>query len=358
MRSRLYSLGWYFLLPALACCSLLEGHALAQGTHQPKRILGLSETNSAEILTNLNSLTTKPEGANQLDDPFGTLKSLSGRRSMEDGLSMPYIPRASAPVPSKALKDLMDRKKNWGLSSEELGAAGITTESDPFSSYDDQKQEKSSLQQFYDALNSGNHRQGASRSPDAKNSPDGSKLSDSKLDSSFDETANLPPGLRAKADKLKDTVKDDPTSFFSPAKHRTSFENFFGLDQPNPVAEGVQGRKSSMETYVGQFKQVLDGQSSGPASLDPALNSLLPETAAQRASVIPSIGTFHSAQSRETAEATTPGTVSLVPNATIVPDINAAALNRWNPLYAPSKLEVPKFTPPAPPNADFPRRHF
>jgi hypothetical protein len=354
MSSRLYRLGWHFLLSAVACCGLLEGHAFAQGTHQPRRILGLSETNSAEILTNLNSLTTRPEGGNQLDDQFNALRELHQGRSVEDQLSMPYVPRAPAPVPSKALKDLMDRHKNWGLSSEELGAAGITTESDPFSAYDDQKQGKSSLQQFYDALNSGNRRQGASRSPDAKNSPDGGKSSDS----SFDETSNLPPGLRDKADKLKDTVKDDPMSIFNAAKRRTSFENFFGLDRANPVAEGVQGRKSSMETFVDQFKKVLDGQSSSSAPLDPGLSSLLPETAARRASVIPSMDTFHSTPAQPTTEATTPGTVSLVPNATIVPDLNAATLNRWNPLYTPPKIEIPKITPPAPPTVDFPRRHF
>ena len=357
MSSRLYSLGWFLLLSALACCVLLERHALAQGTHQPKRILGLSETNSAEILTNLNTLTTRQEGANQLEDQFGLLKGLNERRSLEDRLSMPYVPRASAPVSSKTLKSLMDRSKNWGLTSEELGTAG-TTESDPFSAYDDQTQGKSSLQQFYDALNSGNRRQGASRSPDAKNSFEGGKSTDSKMNAGFDETSNLPRGLRDTADKLKETVADDPTSIFNPAKRRTSFENFFGLERPSPVAEGFQSQKSSMETYVGQFNEVLNGQSTGSAALDPALNSLLPEMAAQRASVIPSMSTFHSAQSRETTETTTPGTVSLVPNATIVPDINAAALNRWNPLYAPPKLEVPKITPPAPPNVDFPRRHF
>jgi hypothetical protein len=355
MSSRQYSLGWYFLLSGMACCGLLEGHALAQGTHQPKRVLGLSETNSAEILTNLNSLTTRQEGVNQLEDQFGTLTE---RRSLEDRLTMPYVPRASAPVSSKALKGLLDRQKNWGLSSEELGGTKTATEADTFSAFDDHKQGKSSLQEFYETLNSGNRRQGASRSPDPKNSFEAGKSSDSKLDGGFDETANLPPGLRDKADKLKDTVKDDATSMLNPAKRQTSFENFFGLDRSNPVAQGVEGRKSSMETFVDQFKQVLNGPSGGPAALDPALNSLLPETAARRASVIPSIGTFHSAQSLATTEATTPGTVSLVPNATIVPDLNAATLNRWNPLFSPSKLEVPKITPPAPPNVDFPRRHF
>lgn len=354
MSSRLYSLGWYFLLSSLACFGLLEHHTLAQGTHQPRRILGLSETNSAEILTNLNSLTLKPEGANQLEDQFGTLTE---RRSIEDRLNMPYVPRPSAPVSSKTLKTLMDLKKNWGLSSEELGAAGITKESDSFSAYDDQKPGKSSLQQFYEALNSGNRRQGAPRSPDSKDSLEGSKSSNSKLDSSFDETANLPPGIRDKADKLKETVKDDPTSMLNQGKPRTSFENFFGLDRSSPIGD-VEGRKSSMETFVDQFKQVLNSSASSPTALDPGLNSLLPETAARRASLIPSMDTSHPTRPSETVQATTPGTVSIVPSATIVPDLSAATLNRWNPLYAPSKLEVPKITPPTPPNLDFPRRRF
>jgi len=354
MSSRLYSIGWYFLLSVLACCGLLERDAMAQGTHQPRRILGLSETNSAEILTNLNTLTAKPEGANQLEDQ---LETLTGRRSIEDRLNMPFVPRPSAPASSKTLKTLMDLKKNWGLSSEELGAAGITTGSDSSSVYDDQKPGKSSLQQFYEALSSGNRRQGVSRYPDPINSLGGSKPSNSKLESAFDETSNLPPGLRDQADKLKETVKGDPTSMLSSGKPRTSFENFFGLDRPSPVAE-VEGKKTSMETFVDQFKQVLNGSSSNPSALDPALTSVLPQTAAQRASLIPSTDTSHPTRPLETVQATTPGTVSIVPSATIVPDLNAATLNRWNPLYAPSKLEVPRFNPPAPPNVDFPRRHF
>ena len=349
---------WLFL--AAATCLGLGNHAaLAQGTHQPKRFIELSETNSAEILTNLNRLTTKQDGLNQLEDQLGTLNSLTKNRSLQDRMQMPYVPRSSTPISSKTLKDLLDRKQNWGLSSEDLNAAGVNTGSDPFSTYENQKLDgkSSSLQQFYDALNSGTRRQGGFRAPDLQASGEDPKSSGRKSESSFDDSSGLPPSLREKADKLKESVNEDPNSIFSPAKRRSSFENFFGLNRPNPAAEATQGQKTSMQSFVDQFKQVLEGPSKADAS-DPVLKGLLPETAARQASSIPSMEKFQYRHSREETENSTPGTVSLVPNATIVPDLNSAVLNRWNPMYTPPKLEIPKIAPPTPPNLDFPRRRF
>jgi hypothetical protein len=360
MSFRLYKLGWCIVLSGLVCSGLLQSNGYAQGTHKPRRFIELSETNSAEILTNLTRLTTKQDGVDQLEDQLRTIKGLS-TSSLERRLALPYVPHSSTPIPTKTIKELIERQKNWGLTPEQLGTSSTSTsstETDPFSAYQEQKFNgtQPSLQQFYDALNNGGTHQSASRSGN-RNSAGANKTFDSKQDSSFDDDANLPPGLRDKAQKLKESASDDPSSIFNASKRRPSFENFFGLNRPSPVPEGVQGQKTSMETFVDQFKKVLEGQTGG-GTMDPALHSLLPEAAVHRASAIPTGDSMGTAPHREAAETIASHTATVVPSPGVIPDLNGATLNRWNSLYNPPKLEIPKINPPAPPNLDFPRRRF
>src|ERR1700676_1728002 len=60
------------VLAGLALSWLWVSHAAAQGTQRSTRFIELSETNNAEILTNLNQLTTKKEGFRQLEDQLRT----------------------------------------------------------------------------------------------------------------------------------------------------------------------------------------------------------------------------------------------------------------------------------------------
>src|SRR3954471_20550342 len=105
-------------LAATACLD----HVQAQGTPRPHRSLELTETNSAEILTNLNLLSTKKEGVRELDDQLKALKSLSPSTTFEGNWYVPYVPPSGSAVPTKALKELLHRQMNWGLSPEEMGA--------------------------------------------------------------------------------------------------------------------------------------------------------------------------------------------------------------------------------------------
>jgi hypothetical protein len=361
MGFRFYKLGWHIMLSGLVCSGLLQNHCHAQGTHKPHRFIELSETNSAEILTNLNRLTSKQDGVDQLEDQLRGIKGLS-TSSLEQRLALPYVPHSSTTLPTKTIKELIERQKNWGLTPEQLGtssSSASSSEPDPFSAYQEQKFNgtEPSLQQFYDALNRGDRRQIPSR-PGNRNSAGANTAFDSKQDSTFDDDANLPPGLRDKAQKLKESASEDPSSIFNASKKRATFENFFGLNRPSAVPEGSQGEKTSMETFVDQFKKVLEGQPAA-GTMDTSLRSLLPEAAIHRASSIPtSSDPLANARQHVVDEAAGSHTASVVPAPAVVPDLNGATLNRWNSLYNPPKLEIPKFNPPTPPNLDFPRRRF
>src|SRR5678809_345641 len=120
----------------------LASHAQAQGVARPRRSLEITETNSAEILTNLNRLTTKKEGINELDERLRALKKASPDGGF-DGWSLPYVPPAGATLPNKAaLKELLQRQMNWGFSAEELGNTSVNPDSDNFSIYGDNRGDK------------------------------------------------------------------------------------------------------------------------------------------------------------------------------------------------------------------------
>jgi hypothetical protein len=357
-----FKFGRFLAVSAVLGIALGAPQVRAQGQQRPRRFIQLSETNSAEILTNLNRITARKEGVDQLEDQLRVVRSLTPK-NLETRFNAPY--NAPTAIPRKTLMDLLDRQKNWGLTSEELGAAlgsstGSSTDPDLLSQYGQEKlgSKSSSVQQFYDNLNrSGAGRQNSNRLSDNNGSNDPNKRSDFQKLDDFGDDAKLPPGLRDKAEKLRELVTDDPNSIFNRSKPKTSFDNFFGLNEANQASEDARGPKTSMDSFMDQFKKVLDGAS--PAvKLDSGLNALLPATGTPRSAVNPSIDRLPTSSSREFTQTATPGTVTSIANPTTVPDLNAAALNRWNPLYSPAKIEPPKITAPAPPNFDFPRRHF
>jgi hypothetical protein len=343
----------------LVCSSLTVPRVEAQGQQKPRRFIELSETNSAEILTNLNRITARKEGVDQLEDQLRVVRSLTPK-NLEARFNAPY--NTPTAIPRKTLMELLDRQKNWGLTAEELGTANASSESDLLSTYGTEKfdSKSSSLQQFYEGLNrSGAGRQKQNGLSDKEGSNGITKRSEMSSDDYFADDAKLPPGLRDKAQKLRELVNEDPDSMFSRSKPRASFENFFGLNKANPAADAEQGAKNSTESFVDQFKKVLDGGTSG-VKLDSGLDALVNGATAARSALNPSIEPLITPAAHHDlfTETPTPGTFNSVAHPTTVPDLNAALLNHWNPLYSPPKIEPPKITPPTPPNFDFPRRRF
>lgn len=350
--------GLWLVLSGFAFSGLLESHVQAQGTQRPHRDIQLSETNSAEILTNLNGLNTKKEGTSQLEDQLENINKQLSNKNLDQGFSLPYLPPTV--VPAKTLKELLDRQKNWGMTPEELGSAFGSSESDALSVFDQGRSDakKSSLQQFYDTLN----RQNASHPNSSRSGENGGSVdyfkSDFKQDTDFSDDSSMPASIRDKAKKLRDLVNQDPTSFFNTTKPKTSFDNFLGLNDPNPTADSVRGPKTSMESFMDQFKKVLNGQTVG-ASVDPSVNALAPKPTVRPVTAYPALDELPSSTHHQLSDITTPGTINSVPNPTVMQDLNSTILNQWNPLYTPPKLELPKPSPPSVPlNMEFPRRKF
>jgi hypothetical protein len=347
-------LGLSLVLAAFAASSPLVNHALAQGKPQPRRSIELSETNSAEILTNLNQLTTKKDEFRQLDEQLRTLKGLSGLKSMEQGFSMPYA--APAARPNKRMKDLLERQKNWSLTPEDInlstGSAG--SEVSTFDETDKMGSKHSSLQQFYNALNrSTSDVPGRDGSANDKSASDkGSIFTQEK---GTEDDSSLPPEIRAKTQRLKDVVNEDPSSIFNPARPRSNFENFFGTSANTSTPDQATARKTSIDTFLDQFKKGMD--TSVAAGMDPTLSAIVPEAGSSRKTLSPELTKLPSTAHHEASEPT-PAKVNSVLDVTSVSDMNGAVLNQWNPLYTPPKIQLPKVTPPTPPNLDFPRRKF
>jgi hypothetical protein len=346
------------LLFCLLASGMVVTHAQAQGTQKPRRFIELSETNTAEILTNLNQLTVKKEGIRELDDQLGSFNAFSGRKSLEQRFNAPYMrPSGSGSLPNKTIKELLERK-NWALSPEELGT-GLTSIDDGTALFGDDKQDakKSSLQQFYDALN----RKGTFGGQNAKQftdkkSPDSRSGGTFRDDDSVDDP-NLPVALRDKAKELRQLVSEDRNSMFSSTHSRSSFENFFGLSQHNNdnAASGAVP-KTSVDSFLEQFKKALDGPL-GASGMDPGLKSLLPTASTQRPVSVPTLDSYTTHHSTVDP---TPGNLNAALERTSLPDVNAMVLNQWNPLYSPTppKLDLPKYSPPPPINLEFPRRKF
>ena len=342
----------------------LVGHAQAQGTPRPRRSIEITETNSAEILTNLNLLNSKKEGISDLEDQLRTLRKMSPEPSFDGNWTVPYLPPSGSKASNKTLRELLDRQKNWGLTSEEMSTVlGRGSESDTLSTYGDEKgnkDKKTSLQQFYDTLNN--------RNPDRKkqdattdlNSFQPNKRFDAMKEFNSDDDSGLPEGIRDKAQKLKDLVSEDNSSIFNPTRARSTFDNFFGLTDYNPSSSEpvTQSRTTTSESFIDQFKKTL-GRQSTPSSLAPGLNALVPSAPDNRASMVPGLEPFTGSKKQEFTQ-TIPGNSTTLVDPTALRDVNASILNSWNPLYQAPKLELTK--PPAPPpSASFmqvPRRHF
>jgi len=351
-RFRSVVLVWF----ASSCLVIHSGYA--QGQPQPRRSIELSETNSAEILTNLNLLTNKKEASRQLEDQLRALKNLTSPDSMEERFAIPYS--APAVMPSKRVKELMDRHKNWAMTAEEISLVNGGYGADSLKGIDaDKNSSKNSLQQFYEALiQPGANNQTSDRSGNNRPTVSKKKDQDSFDNNRLDDDSSLPPGLREKTQQLKEAVNEDPGSVFNPARARTSFDNFFGLSgTPSPNPEQSPTVKPPGESFLDQYKKGLDP--SAALGLNPALSALVPNGGSLRTAVSPDLGKLPAPLHKEQS-LVIPTIAGSVPDPTTLSDVNATVLNQWNPLYTPQKLQLPKatVTPPTPIDLEFPRRRF
>src|SRR5258708_36223814 len=112
--------GWWVVPIWLAASDLLVSHVQAQGRPQHRRSIELSETNSAEILTNLTQLSTKKDGFKELNEQLRSAAGISSLNPMDGNISVPYIPQNAPMLPRKTIKEVLDRQKSWTLNLEDV----------------------------------------------------------------------------------------------------------------------------------------------------------------------------------------------------------------------------------------------
>src|SRR6266478_2571631 len=121
MSFRLSSLGCCLTLALFGGVSLVSSGAYAQGESRPRRALELSETNNTEVLSRLNQLTDKKEGLKELQGEWNkSFESSLENRANGGALQPQYAPPRPAPISSKRMKDLLERKRSWMLTPDDL----------------------------------------------------------------------------------------------------------------------------------------------------------------------------------------------------------------------------------------------
>src|SRR6266480_2434053 len=102
----------------------------AQGADQRRgRSIEFSEPRSAEVITNLNQLTSKKDGLKQLEeDLYRPLQTFAPKSSLDGFFDPPERPRSAITVPSKRAKELLERQRNWIFLDPDDLAAGPTAE--------------------------------------------------------------------------------------------------------------------------------------------------------------------------------------------------------------------------------------
>jgi hypothetical protein len=278
--------------------------------------------------------------------------------SLEAPLAPAVRPRATQPAQNKRAKDLEERHKNWLLMRPDSDPTATPSLEELFSLPElgpdgQMKKASSPLKGIFKELDP--QRPGKSKSkllaeddPSAKR-----KRTDSRSDeeSSTDE-ADLPSGVKKSQRELKKWMGSD-TSTSTPAPARSSWWNVFGLTDNSLAIEQEKHHKALIE----QFQQILDGPR--PASDNNAVLNAV--NASGPSSRLPaSIGgaaSISSALSRPAGFDAHLGPVSPALAGNVQQDINAKALNSWNPLYTAPKTE-PARTPPPTPNFEVPRRKF
>jgi hypothetical protein len=297
----------------------------------------------------------KPDALKQLEDDLRhSLESLSPRSSPDSGLAPQYRPPVVV-VPDRRARDAEERRKSWllqepdKLQPESSGRDWLNSPDNPF---DTKAKTKNSLDDFYEQLNQGSSHRLMPRASDA----DPAGLSRRERDGQpvSRDDAKLPGGIRDSANRLQDLLRGfDRASDHSVPAESGGLSLFFGRGDKEPSPEDIKAHKA----YMDEYRKVL-------GSATPAASSALTPLAPLRAGNLPfatgspgGLDAFGNS-SRPKGFDSTPGMVTTIRNPGTLPDLNASALNDWNALYSPPKLDPPKPQPLAVPQAEAPRRRF
>lgn len=361
MSFRLSSLRDCLTLAFFAGACLFSTSAYAQGETRPRRAIELSETNNTEVLNRLNQLTDKKEGLKELQGEWSkAFESLSfENRANEGALPPQYTPPRPTPIPSKRMKEFLERKRTWMLTPDDLLPENSSDDwlNDAGNGSGRKDRNKSSLKQFSEALD---RRKTDNSKPDSmKGDEEGDLLKTPSLmpDNSLQDDPSLPAGIRNSAKNLRSWLGNETEqSALNPVETRSTFEDFFGFGNNRPNQEQEKAQKAYLDRYQTEVLGI-SGLSPSLSTPNPLMNALAPANSPLQAAYS---GGLESAASGLKPDnlGQTAGTLNSVLTPLAVPDLNSKALNQWNPLYTTPRPDPPKTAPVTFPSMDFPRRRF
>jgi len=248
------------------------------GGKERGRPIAFSEPKSDELSTNLNQLTSKRDSLKALEEDLSkSLQTLSGKSSL-DGVPAPSARPPSGPViPSKRVRDLLERRRNAiFLTLEDLAPAPTAEEILKVPEYGqdgmEKKKKKDPIELYYE-------RQDTKRAADLKPTrpreteplrmPD--NLSPRDVSPRRDDS-DLPPALKEREQEIKklfETETGPPTASPTPV-WRSSFADVFGLGENTPSREQTLEHKKRMDDFrsILEFRRPASSSPDGPTVLN------------------------------------------------------------------------------------------
>jgi hypothetical protein len=360
MEFKVSSFGCCCVLALWGAGGLVQSTALAQGETRHTRAIELSETNNTEVLKRLNQLGDKKDEYKELGDEWSKSFGAVSAESPESGALTPYYARPGArAIPTKRVKDLLERQKNWTLTPTDLISANGSQDWSQSSGLQTDGQEKtksSSVTQFYNAM-SENSRAGSNNGGQDDERAGGRKQSMFRDELNTVEDPTLPAGVRDEAQQLRKLLTDQASTGASgnvPTETRSTVSDFFGFGAGTPTRAETAAQQTRMKDL-----QALYGIASSPtpSSSDLRMNALAP--AASAGSPIGPGGLPAATALRPDSTLSTLGARPSIwsPGAASTLD---TPFHQWNPMYTPQTPELPKATSPQPiaPAVEFPHRKF
>jgi len=348
----------------LALAGLAVGNALA-ADRERGRPIEFSSPKSDEVTTNLHQLTSKKDSLRQLEeDLYKPLESFSVKGSLEGvAAPPPRVPSAPA-VQSKRVKELLERRKNWGFMSPEdmfgVPTADEVLKTPQIGPNADAKKELPAFERYY-------HRLAKKRVGPANplQSQDESLLEPNRRpkgreDETSADDSVLPAGVRESAQALSRLFEQGGSENpFAQAAKRDDQSDAYGLAE-NPLTKQQQ---LEHKKYMDDYRSILDPSWRPPTAAAPgvfsgSLFATLPSDSVSPAAKSPVVGLPSSpALPQRSALDVQMDIVNPQLGPTGLRDVTAQALGQTRSSSALPTVEPASVAPPTPSFAA-PKRSF
>ncbi len=350
-----------FSVPVAAALlwSVAPSSALGGGADRGRSI-EFSTPKSDEISTNIHQLTSKKDSLKQLEeDAYKTFQAFTPGGSLDGVPVNPIRPPATPAVPSKRLKEKLERQKNYlWMTPEDLMTKTTIEDMLKVPEYgpDGQlKNDKPSMERYYEHL--GDQSKTKTANPFASlTSPDDESMSkfgsQPRRDPLLGSDVDMPSQLKESAMTLRKLFDDDSDEKINgPKPVRSGFNDVFGL--ADPTADSRQ-KELEHKKLMDEYRTILDPSWHPVASSDslqPFDNSL--DTPLSKPAFPATTPGSQNQPSRKFADTLT----GPVPPVALQPPVDATvqALGQYNNTPTIPKVDLPK-QGPLRPNFEFPKR--